>query len=174
MMRYIVTDPCYIVPDATWEQLCDQYLANDDFRGFNKAVADELTKLSGRRAYVEDTGFGDWSNSMEGRQVVTPNFVADAGMVCVVAWTPEIAKLAEGNYGKDFVKGSAALLELAEPIRVRFDTSDPNWTIVKITDAQGNYCVSEEQEDEDEDEDDGWGWSDDDDYDDDEDEDEDY
>lgn len=50
---YIITDPCYIIEDSVWDNICSQCTNDDFYNGkFNKLVADHLTKITGQQAYA--------------------------------------------------------------------------------------------------------------------------
>lgn len=156
MKKYVVTDPCYILSDEAWDECC-KLLGNGtekDFEAFNTAIAGELTKLSGETAYVEDTGYGDWSNEIYGSNIINRTFAADAGMVCVCLLTPEIEKKLNIQEHDHCV----AVFQTEELISVKFDTDDSNWTVVNIKIKEG--CIwskepyDEYEEDEDEDQED--------------------
>ena len=143
MKKYIVTDPCYILPQDTWSECCDkcQALGEENWSdNFSKIVQEALKDFAeGGQVFVSDTGFGDWSNCLYGPNTEEGcGFCADAGMVCVCAYTGKVPD-ALGNLVK---YGAAAAFYAEGPIEVEFDTSDPNWTIVNIEDADGNcWCT---------------------------------
>ena len=122
LVKYVVTDPCYILNNDTWDECCK--FLDDSPKAFNEAVSKALTDLTGFPAYVCDTGFGDWN---------------DSGMVCVCRLTSEIENHFAKEYS-DIYSRSAAVFEGSEDINVDFDISDPSWTVVKIHDNQtGNF-----------------------------------
>lgn len=156
MKKYVVTDPCYILSNEAWDECCKLLHEGTeaDFEAFNTAIAGELTKLSGANAWVADTGYGDWNNNIWGPGVINNHFFADAGMVCVCMLTPEIEiKLDLGNQNHS---SGVAIFETEGIESVDFDTSDSNWTVVKITTKEGvieSEYPEEDEEDYDEDED---------------------
>lgn len=55
LVKYVVTDPCYILDNKTWDECCK--FLDDSPKTFNDAVSKALTDLTGFPAYVCDTGF---------------------------------------------------------------------------------------------------------------------
>ncbi len=144
LVKYVVTDPCYILSNDTWDECCkifDTY-SNDEFmyQRFNETVSKALTEFSGFPAYACDTGFGDWTNEIYGCDVTKSDFCADSGMVCVCRLTPEIEKHFRKEYGPSF--SGAAVFKMSEHIKVEFDVSDQHWTIVKIQDKVSSYEIT--------------------------------
>lgn len=134
-MTYIVTDPCYILDGEIWGNICNQCKNEDFYNGtFNKLVADELTKLTGSKAYASGTGFGDWSNTLIGKTVNEGNFYADAGMVCVCKLDASLL----AKYSMATLKELGAVFEAEGEINVEFNTTVPDWTEIYITDTAGN------------------------------------
>lgn len=137
LVKYVVTDPCYILSNDDWDECCK--FLDDSPKAFNDAVSKALSKFSGFSAYACDTGFGDWNNKIYGSYIIHKEFCADSGMVCVCRLTPEIEKHFEENYS-DIYARCAAVFEGSEDICVDFDISDPSWTVVKIHDNKtGNF-----------------------------------
>ena len=137
LVKYVVTDPCYILNNDTWDECCK--FLDDSPKAFNEAVSKALTDLTGFPAYVCDTGFGDWNNKIYGSYIIHKEFCADSGMVCVCRLTSEIENHFAKEYS-DIYSRSAAVFEGSEDINVDFDISDPSWTVVKIHDNQtGNF-----------------------------------
>jgi len=142
-MKYLVTDPCYIVDDDMWTKLCDKAdeetnhdTGNKWSNAFNKLVEDYLKSLYDV-AYVASTGFGDWTNEIDGKR-----FVADAGMVTVVP----ADKIPQKTYA-EYNNNLGAIIEVADNSRVILDTSNPEWTIVKVGNLQSlPYDDGEEEE----------------------------
>ncbi len=157
LVKYIVTDPCYLLPDGTWDKCCEVF--KDDVKSmydkFDEEVSKALSEFTGFPAYACGTGYGDWSNSIWGDGVIKHDFVADAGMVCVCRLTGKVIQHLKEKYGEDNIYSGLALFEMSENIRVDFDTSDPNWTVVKIKDLQTGETIQSETADEDEE--DYWG-----------------
>lgn len=127
MTKYVITDPCYIVDEKTWSK-CFK-----DFPNFSKLIAEHLTKLTKENAYASDTGFGDWSNGLIGKDGYVGSFGADSGMVCVCKCTRKIAERLSGIFA-----GCYCIFEADGPLNVTFDTSDKSWTVVYIEDVLGN------------------------------------
>ena len=151
MTKYIITDPCYILDRETWGKCCDAAklpsgVWSDEV--FNAHVADGLTMLSGSPAYAFQTGFGDWTNRIDGLNVLYHEFVADSGMVCVCEYNDKVENAIKTKYPtSNFLKnGLAALIEYEGDIQVKFDTEDINWTVVSIKDSKGNWFESMQPE----------------------------
>ena len=81
LIKYVVTDPCYILNNDTWDECCK--FLDDSPKAFNEAVSKALTDLTGFPAFACDTGFGDWNNKIYGSYIIHKEFCADSGMVCV-------------------------------------------------------------------------------------------
>ena len=137
MTKYVITDPCYIVDEKTW----DKYLK--DFPNFPKLIAEHLTKLTKEKAYASDTGFGDWSNGLISKDGYLGSFGADSGMVSVCKYTKKVAERLSGIFA-----GCYCVFEADGPLDVVFDTSDKQWTVVYIEDVLGNEFQSLTPDDE--------------------------
>jgi hypothetical protein len=152
LVKYIVTDPCYILDDDTWNECCkvfDTY-KNDEFmyQRFDEAVSKALTKLTGHQSYACDTGFGDWCNKIYGLSVIKHDFCADAGMVCVCRLNHKVLDNLYKNNGEENALSGAAIFEMSEDIDIEFDVSNKDWTVVTIKDKQtGNVVKSMDYED---------------------------
>lgn len=166
MKTYIITDPCYIIPDNDWDKCCEIF----DSAAYKKAVQDRnyeiqrklfddevsatLRKFSGDyNAGACSTGFGDWTNDIWGINVLKSDFGADSGMVCVCELTDYIKnQLENGKSINPYLL--CAMFETDKDITIEFDTSDSNWTVVKIYDkATGDLLIqSSEPDDESDDE----------------------
>lgn len=132
--KYIITDPCYLISSNDWFNLVhDIDLYAESGRGeFNTRIKHLLEKITGAIAWVEHTGYGDWSNVIignvfDGRR----DFCADSGTVCVCKYTSELEKI-------NIVDWAAAIIEAEGEITVEMDTSDPSWTVISIKDGAGN------------------------------------
>lgn len=153
MSKYkVITDPCYILPEEEWKHCCDyaDKTSKEDKVDwsyiFNRAVEMALTKFSGSNAWVERTGFGDWTNTVYGPSVVEFGFAADSGMVCVCDYSEPVRAALE-----NISDGCAAMIETSGDITVEFDRSTSDWTVVYIRDEEGNeWHTSLPGEDEDE------------------------
>ena len=152
LVKYIVTDPCYILDDDTWNECCkvfDTY-KNDEFmyQRFDEAVSKALTKLTSHQSYACGTGFGDWCNEIYGLGVVKHDFCADAGMVCVCRLNHKVLDNLYKKYGEKNALSGAAIFEMSEDIDIEFDVSNKDWTVVTIKDKQtGNVIKSMDYED---------------------------
>lgn len=137
MSKYkVITDPCYILPESVWNaciEKCKDYEDNEWTEQFNKAVEESLTLYSGCKAYVERTGFGDWTNTVYGPSIVEFGFAADSGMVCVCDYSEPVRAALE-----NISDGCAAMIETSGDITVEFDRSTSDWTVVYIRDEEGN------------------------------------
>lgn len=127
MTKYIITDPCYIVDEKTWDKCLK------DFPNFPKLIAEHLTELTKEKAYASDTGFGDWSNALFNSKGCVGYFGADSGMVSVCKYTRKVANKLSGIFG-----GCYCIFEAEGPLNVVFDTSNKQWTVVGIEDVVGN------------------------------------
>lgn len=127
MAKYVITDPCYIVDEKTWDKCLK------DFPNFPKLIAEHLTKLTKENAYASDTGFGDWSNALFDSKGCIGYFGADSGMVSVCKYTKKVAERLSG-----ISAGCYCVFEADGPLDVVFDTSNKQWTVVNIKDAVGN------------------------------------
>ena len=127
MTKYVITDPCYIVDEKTWDKCLK------DFPNFPKLIAEHLTKLTKEKAYASDTGFGDWSNGLMSKDGYLGSFGADSGMVSVCKYTKKVAERLSGIFA-----GCYCVFEADGPLDVVFDTSDKQWTVVYIEDVLGN------------------------------------
>ena len=150
MVKYVVTDPCYLLNDELWSKCCKHVR---DWAKFNELVEKCLYMRTGYPAYVCETGFGDWTNRLYGENVTQPEFFADSGMVCVCRLTPHLEEHLQNTYQTDCFIG-AAVFEASENIEVKFNRDDIQWTVVEIKDKEtGNFIKSmDPMTDEDEDE----------------------
>ena len=155
MRKYIVTDPCYICDDdKVWNDVCDAMFENEKEPNY-EAGAKILSEYLGQELVMSTTGFGDWSNTLYGKNVVTPSFGADAGLVCVTELTDRVVEILETEYsrivGATFVSEGISLKD-----DVVFDDSDPNWVIVRINTPEGEIESDSGNSGEDEEGDDYW------------------
>lgn len=137
MTKYVITDPCYIVDEKTWDKCIK------DFPNFPKLIAEHLTKLTKEKAYASDTGFGDWSNGLISKDGYLGSFGADSGMVSVCKYTKKVAERLS-----EIFAGCYCVFEADGPLDVVFDTSDKQWTVVYIEDVLGNEFQSLTPDDE--------------------------
>lgn len=136
---YIITDPCYIIEDSVWDNICSQCTSEDFYNGkFNKLVADHLTKITGQQAYASETGFGDWSNqlfaSIPELLKNTGNFCADSGMVCVAKYDAALLT----KYAPSTISNISAIFEVEGELKVNIDTSNNDWTQITMSDSAGH------------------------------------
>ena len=155
--KYVITDPCYILPEEDWRKCCDyadktsKEDNNDWSEIFHTAVEMALTRFTNASSWADSTGFGDWTNALWGPNVNgTGAFFADSGSVCVCEYTDKVAEALGDLTEKD----GAAVFEAEGPIEVEFDRSDSSWTIVNIEDANGDCWHTDIPYDPDEDEED--------------------
>lgn len=146
MTKYIITDPCYLIPDDDWSKCCEIFdsvaykkaMENRDYEMqrelFDNEITAVLRKYSGDyKAQACSTGYGDWTNEIWGVNVLKHDFFADSGMVCVCELTDTIKNHIDANSnGKEF--NGMAVFETDKDITVEFDTSDSDWTVVKVID----------------------------------------
>ena len=132
--KYIITDPCYLLSSNDWFNLFHDIdlCAGSGRNEFNTRIKHLLEKLTGATAWVEHTGYGDWSNVIFGNVFDgRSDFCADSATVCVCKYTSEFEEI-------NIVDWSAAIIEAEGEITVEMDTSDPSWTVVSIKDEAGN------------------------------------
>lgn len=136
--QYIITDPCYIIPDEDWATMCakvdSEIQDRDEWTGLFLEKLRNYFSNHGIQAAVDETGFGDWVNEIRGLdsrvKILQSDFAADSGLVCVVESTPEILTRLQG-----VIYYCYAILEAdIEPITVDFDKTNPHWTVVRIGD----------------------------------------
>lgn len=144
MKKYLITDPCYLVENRdVWLKFC-----NLSFREEPDAMAKAgkyLSDFLGVTVQVENTGYGDWYNRMICESgddgIIQSEFAADAGLVCFCEYTDEIRNLME----KQSYDLYAVITSEETPV-CTFDTSNKNWTVVRITAGTSVYrsIISEE------------------------------
>ncbi len=157
MKKYLVTDPCYIINHDDWHALCDQATKAEKEQGRNwsnefvELVETSLRTISGDISAVAcNTGYGDWENCMFGSVVKHSQFVADAGMVCVVEFTDKLAEYLKDTV--DNVDDLSAILESESPLHAEFNTDDAHWTVVEVFDEDGRLVANSLYPDTEEDE----------------------
>lgn len=145
--KFIITDPCYLVASkGVWNWFCN--LIEDADLSEGKAVTIKAEKILSQYldtpVRVASTGYGDWSNNIHGKNVIRTNFFADAGLVCVVELTPLVDQMHEAIFGYRITDKpvGVAVIEAEGLADVRFDTSNPHWTVITITDTDGNVYRS--------------------------------
>ena len=142
-----ITDPCYILTGETWSEVVNNHNCDSDIC---KAFEKELEKISGAKAYVSRTGFGDWMNeiySEDPSKIINPKFCADSGLVCVCE-VNEVSEECLKQYTT--TDHMCAKVEVSDNYTVEFDQSDPSWTVVIIKDKNNkiNSCIPYEEDDE--------------------------
>ena len=155
MRKFIVTDPCYILPSETWDNACTDCFtgnANEDLRAFDERIEQELRKFAEtENAWVDETGCGDWDNSLMATtcdvKITNHEFSADAGMVCVCEVTEPVA----GMIDVRLLGNCIAMFEVEDNARVQasFDRDNPDWTMVIIRKDGRKIITSQELEEED-------------------------
>lgn len=160
--QYIITDPCYILDDVTWGNICDQCKSEDFYNGtFDSLVTKELNKLASTTdAQATHTGFGDWENlihSDDESKVLHGDFFADSGMVCVVEYNDAIRKALINNDNEKLIeRGGVAVIETEGNVTIEFDHTDKSWTEITIQDDNNVFCSIPASSTYDEDESDEW------------------
>ena len=113
-IKYVVTDPCYILDNDVWSKCCEVFdkYKDDEFmyQRFDEAVSKALIEYTGYPAFACGTGFGDWSNQLSGIGVIKSEFFADAGMVCVCRLTSKMLQHWKEEYGTQDFSGIAIFL----------------------------------------------------------------
>lgn len=143
--RFIITDPCYLIDDDAHPDAWSHFCELSDSRSNWEVTQQANEYLSGELGFgivAASTGFGDWSNCIEGEGVVNMNFFADAGMVCV-AEIPKSALVQERI--KDLASvGGVAIFEADcafSDLRIEMDRSVRKWTVVRVYGPDGNLLV---------------------------------
>ena len=139
--QYVITDPCYILPEEIWDECCKKAGDNDEGWSdrFYQHVTSALTEFVGSIAYAESTGYGDWQNSIVCGPYITERFFADSGSVCVCEYTDKVKKALDGLEDK----GGAAVFEAEGKIKVQFDTRISDWTVIHISDEANTEWMTE-------------------------------
>ena len=132
MKTIIVTDPCYLITNKDWDGLCNSYLkGNKGLDKLKEMVQEVLRVISGDdKALAGETGFGDWENAIDGCE-----FYADSGMVCIVENTNKLIKYLEKE--KIMLPLGVAYVEMEDDVTYQIDTSNPEWSIVRLKDSKG-------------------------------------
>ena len=153
MRKYIITDPCYLIPDDDWSKCCEIFdsaaykkaMENRDYvmqrELFDNETTAALQKYSGDyKAKACSTGYGDWTNDIWGVNVLKHDFFADSGMVCVCELTDNVRKVIDSGFN------GMAVFETDKDIEIEFDWSDSDWTVVRIIDKNtGREIVSSQE-----------------------------
>ena len=150
--KYVITDPCYILPEDIWDECCKKCEARGQenwSENFDGIVQEALRDFTQGQAFASSTGYGDWSNEIYGPGVLNHTFAADAGMVCVCRLTEEVEKKLNIKEHDSCV----AVFEADELVKVTFDTDDDNWTVVNIVTDKGLIVSNSPEEDEEDEED---------------------
>lgn len=135
-VKYIVTDPCYILNAEQWGECCGlmPFQSNVGWEKFYDRINKFLHKITGHKAWSSDTGFGDWSNSIDiGEDIERGGFTADAGCVCVCRM-PEPGKSEKLDEILENSPHCVAIFYASEEIEVTFSGKDRRWTVVHIED----------------------------------------
>lgn len=140
MKTLIITDPCYLIKDSEWDDTCRYCFRNEEGKNqtkelvkFRKFIQELLRINSGdKKAVAGDTGFGDWCNEIDGQQ-----FYADSGMVCVVEYTNKLKKYLDKE--NILLPIGVAYVEVDDNATYKIDTSNPNWSVVRI--HSGNELI---------------------------------
>ena len=147
--QYVVTDPCYILPDDTWNECIEKAGENDAgwCDRFDEQVQAALSAFVGSKAWAERTGFGDWSNVLYGPNIKHDQFCADSGMFSVCEFNDKVKEAL-----KDCPEHCYAVFETDGDISVEFDDSVSDWHVAEIKSSNGDCWNTEVQSDTDEDE----------------------
>lgn len=152
MKQYIITDPSYLLTNSDYEEFADLV----DAYGYGEVADRFLTDNLFTPVKCENTGFGDWVNLISYvhpckgantreklalfrinrlRHVIQDTFCADTGMVCFLELTDYIKEVIKI---KELEEHCYAVIECENPV-CEFDTSNPNWTVVTITDGDRKF-----------------------------------
>ena len=156
MTKYIITDPCYLIPDDDWSKCCEIFdseaykkaMENRDYEMqrelFDNGITAALQKYSSDyKAKACSTGYGDWTNDIWGVNVLKHDFFADSGMVCVCELTDTIKNHIDANSNGFKEYHGMAVFETDKDIAIEFDTSDSDWTVIRIKDKNtGNVLIT--------------------------------
>ena len=149
MSKYVITDPCYILPDDVWSECIEKAGENDTgwCDRFDEQVQAALSAFVGSKAWAERTGFGDWSNVVFGPNVIQDHFCADSGMFSVCEFNDKVKEAL-----KDCPEHCYAVFETEGTISVEFDNSESDWHVAKIKSSNGDSwetdlpCDDEDEE----------------------------
>lgn len=147
-MKFIVTDPCYIVPEDVWNEACKYKDGYDiDYTNFEKVISDAC----GTKVDCCYTGCGDWDNSISGPHdnIINKEFCADSGMVCFAKLTPEIENNMVANDINLANNSVAAVIDVSDA-HVEWHGND-EWTIASIRTPEGYFYSEDYPADEDDD-----------------------
>ena len=123
--NYIVTDPCYLVSNDVWTEICDKTKTKS-----NDVFVEELTKHLPKGAMIQTTRIGDDLNSIypvweeECVNIVQSSFTSDSGFICIVP-------VEETKQYKDDIR--FAIVESDDELEYGFDISTYNKTVVEFT-----------------------------------------
>ena len=133
MKKIIVTDPCYLISNEDWDKMtkeCEEIKGANWFYLFDKYVEAFLVEnFKDKLAVAKETGFGDWSNEIDGVE-----FGADSGMVCVVEHTKELQEYID-KHNISILPGLAAILPVGDKAYYEIDTSNSAWSVVRVYDG---------------------------------------
>lgn len=157
LVTWILTDPWYLIPDDKWDVMYNKYIkTNNNYKGFANAIAKELKKITGHTAFVSDTGCGPWHNTYRAQYDHPEQYIiygrhprdfdSVSGMVCLCRYITAFDSIIDSKV-KDF-RGHIALMDLSSntPIYVKFDKTDPNWTVVMILENEQFICTAPEED----------------------------
>jgi hypothetical protein len=87
-----VGDPCYVVPDECWGELCNNWSAYDDKHEHDPEhthhyVAQAQDKLTGEKFHLWNTAHGDGSYPLMVNDVKVADLSVDAGTLSVIPMT---------------------------------------------------------------------------------------
>lgn len=96
-MQYLITDPCYIVPNDEWSDFCDKLFANGNTPDTD-AVLPYTIEGFGKITHLSTTANGDGSVRVPGYKGRIFEIGVDAGLVCI-AEVSEMYKLGKNDLG---------------------------------------------------------------------------
>lgn len=135
-VKYIITDPCYILNNEQWGNACAlmPFRDGEGWDAFYGKIDEYLEQITGYKAWSTETGFGDWSNCIDsGEDIEHSGFTADTGCVCVC----RMPKPGKSEKLDDYLKNyphCVAIFSASEEIDVTFSGKDRQWTVVRIVD----------------------------------------
>lgn len=141
---FIVTDPCYLLQDQVYKNVWGTFcsLLSRPLYGGTPEADKYLSNALGIPVKAERTGFGDWDNALIGGGVMCSKFAADSGMVCVAEITDK-NPIAKREFNRLIKIGCIAVFVCTyafDELDITFDTSDPQWTVVRVS-HQGKELV---------------------------------
>lgn len=137
--NYLITDPCYILPPEVWDECKGDIEATE-------AALKSYTKDD--TAFVVNTGYGDWVNSIEAKKDLAVNkgkFAADSGLVCWCRVDDDVLVEIKDKLGMSF-DNLVACIRTGRLLYALADMSLPNWTVIKVYDMLNDELVAFSEE----------------------------